>query len=228
MARRRRPPRSGALTELPPLRILGQIAALQALYYFAALVLMLFTALVSGRGFTLDLVLGWSAVRGDTTQGWLNGFMWILDGGLFMAVAMVMIVIRSKLVLDFGLTTHFIHLVVVSLYTGQVPRNVFWWVAMAFSSAVGVALGVWGCQYRELRPVFFGGGGIGGGSSSNTTNNNNANGSAAGGGGGGNGGEGSSQAADGDEEQGLSRGRGRGRGRDGAGEYEMVKMNGAP
>lgn len=84
MARRRRPPRSGALTELPPLRILGQIAALQALFYFAALVLMLFTALVSGRGFTLDLVLGWSAVRGDTTQGWLNAFMWILDGGLFM------------------------------------------------------------------------------------------------------------------------------------------------
>ncbi|KAJ0116835.1 hypothetical protein J7T55_009986 [Diaporthe amygdali] len=224
MARRRRPPRSGALTELPPLRILGQIAALQALYYFAALVLMLFTALVSGRGFTLDLVLGWSAVRGDTTQGWLNAFMWILDGGLFMAVAMVMIVIRSKLVLDFGLTTHFIHLVVVSLYTGQVPRNVFWWVAMAVSSAVGVALGVWGCQYRELRPVFFGGGGIGGGSSSNNNNNNTANGSAAGG----NGGEGSSQAADGDEEQGFSRGRGRGRGRDGAGEYEMVKMNGAP
>lgn len=138
------------------------------------------------------------------------------------AVAMVMIVIRSKLVLDFGLTTHFIHLVVVSLYTGQMPRNVFWWVAMAVSSAVGVSLGVWGCQYRELRPVFFGGGGIGGGSSgaSNNNNNNNANGSAAGGG------EGSSQAADGDEEQGFSRGRGRGRGRDGAGEYEMVKMNG--
>lgn len=136
------------------------------------------------------------------------------------AVAMVMIVIRSKLVLDFGLTTHFIHLVVVSLYTGQMPRNVFWWVAMAASSAVGVSLGVWGCQYRELRPVFFGGGGGSSGASNN--NNNTAAGSAAGGAG-----EGSSQAADGDEEQGFSRGRGRGRGRDGAGEYEMVKMNGA-
>jgi hypothetical protein len=136
---------------------------------------------------------------------------------------MVMIVIRSKLVLDFGLTTHFIHLVVVSLYTGQMPRNVFWWVAMAISSAVGVSLGVWGCQYRELRPVFFGGGGASGASNSNSNNNNNnnANGSAAGAG------EGSSQAADGDEEQGFSRGRGRGRGRDGVGEYEMVKMNGA-
>lgn len=144
---------------------------------------------------------------------------------------MVMIVIRSKLVLDFALTTHFVHLVTVSLVSGQVPRHFFWYVTMAASSAVGVALGIWGCQYRELRPVFFGGqqgssstgggGGSGGGASQNT-----ANGSA---GGEGNG-EGSSGAADGiapgDEEQGFSRGRGRGRGRDGAGEYEMVKMNG--
>ncbi len=84
MARRRRPPRPGALTELPPLRILGQIAALQALYYVAALVLMLFTALVSGRGFSPGLVLGWEAVRGDTTQGWLAAFVWLLDGGFFM------------------------------------------------------------------------------------------------------------------------------------------------
>lgn len=84
MPRRRRPPRPGALTELPPLKILSQIAALQALYYAVAFVLMLFSALVSGRSFKLDLVLGWSAVRGDTTQGWLNAFMWVLDGGLFL------------------------------------------------------------------------------------------------------------------------------------------------
>lgn len=84
MPRRRRPPRPGALTELPPLKILSQIAALQALYYACAFVLMLFSALVSGRGFKLDLVLGWAAVRGDTTQGWLNALMWVMDGGLFM------------------------------------------------------------------------------------------------------------------------------------------------
>lgn len=149
------------------------------------------------------------------------------------SVAMVMIVIRSKLVLDFALTTHFIHLVVVSLYTGQVPRHLFWWLTMLVSSAVGVAVGIWGCQYRELRPVFFGGGGgLGGQNNSNNNNNrnhNHANGSA-GGGGNGEGSSGGGGAADGippgDEEQGFSRGRGRGRGRDGAGEYEMVKMNG--
>jgi hypothetical protein len=86
MARRRRPPRPGALAELPPLKILTQIAALQALYYAAALVLMLFTVLVAGSKFSLDLVFGWDAVRGDTTQGWLMGFIWVLDGGLLMYV----------------------------------------------------------------------------------------------------------------------------------------------
>jgi hypothetical protein len=87
MARRRRPPRPGALAELPPLKILSQIAALQALYYAVALVLMLFTVLVAGTKFSLDLIFGWDAVRGDTTQGWLMGFIWILDGGLLMCVS---------------------------------------------------------------------------------------------------------------------------------------------
>lgn len=81
MARRRKPPRSGAIAELPPLRIAGQIAALQAIYYAAALVLMLFMSLVAGTGFSLDLVFGWSSLRGDTTQGWLVGFVWLCCAG---------------------------------------------------------------------------------------------------------------------------------------------------
>lgn len=141
---------------------------------------------------------------------------------------MIMIVIRSKLVIDFTLTTHFLHLLVVSFYTGQVPQNLFWWLTMAVSSAAGVMLGIWGCQYRELRPVFFGGG------STSTSNNNNKTSQSIGGNANGSTGEPQGEVvtdADGvvygDEEQGFSRGRGRGRGRDGAGEYEMVKMNGA-
>lgn len=35
-----------------------------------------------------------------------------------------------------------------------------WWLTTAASSAVCVALGMWGCQWRELQPVFFGGGRI--------------------------------------------------------------------
>ena len=82
MARRRRPPRSGAIAELPPLRILGQIAALQGIYYAAALVLMLFATLVAGSRFSLDLVFGWASLRGDTTHGWLLAFVWLCCAGV--------------------------------------------------------------------------------------------------------------------------------------------------
>ncbi|OHW92731.1 integral membrane protein [Colletotrichum incanum] len=214
MPRRRKPPRPGALADLPPLRIASQIAALQGLYYAAALVLMLFTALVAGTGFTLDLVFGWEAVRGDTTQGWLGAFVWVLDGGLCMAVAIIILIGRSKLVPDFALTMHGIHLVVTSLYTGCVPRNTMWWGAMIASSSICVALAIWGSRYRELRPISFGGGGGGAG---------------AGGGAAGPSGAGDAQngGAGGDEEAGIgfSRGRGRGRGRDGESGYEMVGMD---
>lgn len=74
------------------------------------------------------------------------------------------------------------------------------------------SLGVWTCQWRELRPINFGG------SSSNT-------GSSTVHSGGEPSGEGSRDDVGGDEEQGYGR-RGRGRGRDGAGEYEMVTMKG--
>lgn len=81
MPRRRRPPRPGAIAELPPLRILGQIAALQLVYYSVALVLMLFTSLVMGINFQLDLIFGWASLRGDNTQGWSIGFVWLCCAG---------------------------------------------------------------------------------------------------------------------------------------------------
>jgi hypothetical protein len=70
------------------------------------------------------------------------------------------------------------------------------------------SLGVWSCQYRELRPINFGG------SSAAATASASDNVMA------------SSAAEGGDEEQGYGRGSRRGRGRDGAGEYEMVGMKG--
>ncbi len=87
---------------------------------------------------------------------------------------------------------------------------------MAAASAVSIALATWGCRYRELKPISFGG--VGGGTAAPAGGSEEIAGSSSEGNGAG--------GADGDEEQGYSRGRGRGRGRDGAGEYEMVRMNG--
>ncbi|KAI6380635.1 hypothetical protein MCOR25_001571 [Pyricularia grisea] len=213
MARRRRPPRAGALTELPPLKIISQMAILQVSYYAAALVLMVFTALVYGKKFSMEWLFGWEPVRGDTTMGWLMAFTWLVDGALVVSLGLTLIVARSKLVPDFAISLHAIHLIVTTFYTGRVPRSPFWWLTMAASSAAAVGLGMWGCQYRELRPMFFGGGR----SSANASGGGNGEGSSTAGGG-----------TDGpeDEEHGFSRGRGRGRGRDSRGEYEMMKMNG--
>ena len=132
---------------------------------------------------------------------------------------MVLIVSRSKLVLDFALTMHFFHLAVAYLYSGTLPGHTAWWIAMGVSSACATVLGTYACRWRELRPISFGSG-TGAG----------ANGSAPSGGGGCEGshqellaGEtGGSGGAEDDLEWGYSRGRGRGRGRDEEGDYEMV------
>jgi hypothetical protein len=80
---------------------------------------------------------------------------------------------------------------------------------MAAASAVSVALATWGCRYRQLQPITFGGGGAT---------------STVGGSGGEHGGPGEG-GLHGDEEEGFTRGRGRERGRDGAGEYEMATLS---
>ncbi|KAF4126120.1 protein SYS1 [Geosmithia morbida] len=179
MARRRRPPRAGALSELQPVEIACQIATLQALYYVAAVVLFVLTTLLAGASFDLGIVLGWDRVRGDTTQGWVMSFVWILDGGICMPIAIVLLIARSKLVPDFALTIHFLHLLITTAYTRSLPRHSLWWLTMAGSSALCVVLGMWACRYRELQPVFFAGGRILGhnnnASSSNNNNNNNNN-----------------------------------------------------
>ncbi|TVY44131.1 Protein SYS1 [Lachnellula occidentalis] len=201
MARRRRPPRPGALTELPPLKILSQIVILQTIWYAAATALILFTVLVAGKSFSIDLVLSWRSLRGDTTVGWMLGLVWLLNS-LFGVISILFFIARSKLVPDFALTLHFIHLVVTSLYSHSIPTNWLWWVLQVASASMMTSLGIWSCQWRELRPIHFGG-------SSTAQVTENA----------------TTEAGEaGDEEQGHGRGRGRGRGRDGAGEYEMVNI----
>ena len=136
---------------------------------------------------------------------------------VFRSVAMVALVARSKLVPDFALTIHLLHLLLTTLYTRSLPYNAMWWATMLISSVLSVALGMWGCQYRELQPVFFGGGRILGAGSSRGVGASTS--------------TPDSSAADletgrrgSDEVGGFDRGTRRGGGRDGKGEYEMTKL----
>ncbi|KAJ8063986.1 hypothetical protein OCU04_007831 [Sclerotinia nivalis] len=218
MARRRRPPRAGAIAELPPLKILSQILILQVLWYVIGTALILFTALVAGGAFSFDMVLSWRSLRGDTTVGWMLGFVWLLNSFIGV-ISLLLLVSRSKLIPDFAITIHFLHLLITSFYSHSIPRNWLWWALQFASASLMTFLGIWSCQWRELRPINFG-------SSSNTTQNISntvtdntgmardiSTGM-----------EGEDAQDTGDVEQGYGRGKGRGRGRDGAGDYEMVGM----
>ncbi|KAK5942655.1 Integral membrane protein of the Golgi [Knufia obscura] len=152
--RRRRPPRAGALSELPPLKILRSILLLQISYYAVAFILLIFTVLVFGQNFSVGLVFDWNNIKRDNTLGWLIAIVWLLVA-FFTVIPLLLLVSRSKLVPDFALTIHFLHLLITSVYTRAIPTNLLWWGLQIASAALLVSLGVWACRYREMQPISF-------------------------------------------------------------------------
>lgn len=153
MAKRRAPIRTRAPNSLAPLRILKQIAILQTVFYLSATLLIVFTVLVAGYTFSAGMVLGSSTtVRGDTALGLTMGLLWLLSG-LVVVLTMTLVLARSKLVLDFALTLHFLHILTTSIYQGGVPREIGWWGLQGLSAVGMVVLGGWACRWRELRPI---------------------------------------------------------------------------
>jgi protein SYS1 len=222
--RRRKPPPPGSLTELPPLRIIRSIVLLQLAYYAIATILILFTMLVAGQKFSLALVFDWRTVRGDNTVGWMLGVVWLM-GALFAyvfpgyvfegflltiwrsVIVLLLLISRSKLIPDFALTLHFLHLVITSLYTRRIPTNLLWWLLQAGSAGIMISLGVWACRYRELRPISFGLGSASNKEGSTKTE-----------------GGGNAVGEMGPEDGHVRGGRGRGRNRDEGPSYEMVAV----
>ncbi|KAJ5235264.1 uncharacterized protein N7469_004432 [Penicillium citrinum] len=197
MAGRRRLP-AGSRTDLPPLKIIRKIVLLQVAYYACATVLILFTTVVYGAPFSLNLIFGWDYLRGDTTVGWMLGLVWMLNC-LISVIFLLLFVSRSKLVPDFALTIHFLHLVATTFYTHSLPSNLLWWGLQFASAAMMIFVGMWACQHRELRPITFTG--LEGSSQAQ-----------------------SSQQNTGDGQQESSFGRGRGRERSLQNDFEMDRL----
>ncbi|PKX91997.1 uncharacterized protein P174DRAFT_444008 [Aspergillus novofumigatus IBT 16806] len=136
------------------------------------------------------------------------GLVWMLNS-LLGVIFLLLLVSRSKLIPDFALTIHFLHLIATSFYTRSIPRNLLWWGLQCASAALMTSLGIWACQWRELRPITFGiAGGRGTAQSSSSPSQ--------------------PQTDDVENEPFLpSRGRGRGRNLgEGSGEYELTEMKG--
>ncbi|KAF3934360.1 hypothetical protein ABW19_dt0203706 [Dactylella cylindrospora] len=156
MVRRRRIRPASALESLSPLWILSQILILQAVFYSVALILLLFTTLIQGSGFSLDIAFSWRFLRADNTIGWTLAMVWLLNS-LTNVVAITLLIVRTKYVLDFSLTIYFIHLIVTSLYSRSLPSSWLWWSLQFGSALVTVLLSTWLCRKRELQPLSWGG-----------------------------------------------------------------------
>lgn len=72
-------------------------------------------------------------------------------------IFLLLLIARSKLVPDFALTIHVLNLLVTTFYTRRIPSRAFWWGLQFASSGLMVFLGMWACQWRELKPIAFGG-----------------------------------------------------------------------
>src|SRR5690606_13150385 len=98
----------------------------------------------------------------------MMGTTWTKLTVMHSVAAITLFVTRSKLVLDFSLTLHFIHFLITSFYSHSIPRSLEWWSGIVISSVCVTAAATWTCRWRELRPMSFQGiapaGGSGGGS----------------------------------------------------------------
>lgn len=81
MARLRRPSRPG-LNDVSPIRILTQICLLQLGWYTTATALTVFTAVTAGKVISLALILDWRTLRGDVTEGYMFGLVWLLSSAV--------------------------------------------------------------------------------------------------------------------------------------------------
>ncbi|KAK9238438.1 integral membrane protein S linking to the trans Golgi network-domain-containing protein [Lipomyces kononenkoae] len=154
--RRRRRNRRPAtrVDSLAPSRLAIQIVILQTLYYVTAAVFILFTCLVAGTPFTLDLIFSWKTLRIDTTIGWTICLVWFLNS-IFNVLFLTLFVGRSKLVFDFVLTIHGINLVITTLYAGHFPSSLLWWLLQIASISSMLTLGTWASRWRELNVIYF-------------------------------------------------------------------------
>ncbi|SCU85852.1 LADA_0D10242g1_1 [Lachancea dasiensis] len=141
---------------LSPLKIAVQIVLLQVFYYFTAYVLFYGWASLGGYDAPISQWLfSWESIDFSNSLGIALSLLWLLDA-LICVLFLTIIVGRSKLAWDFGVTIHAVNLLTVWINTGRWP-SFAWFVVQAISLVILVFLGTWLSRWRELKDTFFDG-----------------------------------------------------------------------
>ncbi|CCK73023.1 Sys1p KNAG_0M01700 [Huiozyma naganishii CBS 8797] len=139
---------------LSPGKITVQIVILQLFYYATAIVLFyIWAKLVGHKLVMLDWLFSSKYIDFTNGYGLSVSIIWLLDS-LICVIFLTVIVGRSKLAWDFGVTVHAINFIILLLYTKHLP-SMSWVVLQILSSLVLIFLGTWTSRWRELKDTFF-------------------------------------------------------------------------
>jgi|UniRef100_A0AC35EZ79 hypothetical protein len=128
-----------------PALIIGQIFALQSIFYFSECLLLFSYSFVSNYRPSIDHIFITQTIRPITVVQLLSA--------LIAAYALSHIVQRAKQCLDFSTTLHVIHVIIVSIYTRTIPTSITWWLLQIVSGIICTVLGEYLCMKKESMEI---------------------------------------------------------------------------
>ncbi|GAB4817788.1 hypothetical protein N2152v2_004834 [Parachlorella kessleri] len=134
-----------------PTLIIAQIIAVQCAFYAC---LGLLAWLLVGSyvpKLTLHQFFDWRWISFRSFTGWMLVVTNVCTA-FAAAVALRIVVERSKKCLDFAATLYLIHLLVVWIYSGF-PKEFAWWLVNGTGLAVTAVLGEYLCMQKELQEI---------------------------------------------------------------------------
>ncbi|KAJ3353628.1 hypothetical protein GGF32_002923 [Allomyces javanicus] len=144
------------LSVFDPYLVVAQIVAMQAAFYASLSILILFGTVLTGTPISLDHVLAYHELVSTTATGWMVFIATLLNAGA-MCIALVLIVQRAKLVLDFACTLYGLHLAVSVIYNDwRLPDAFMWYLANLLALVIVAMGGEHLCMQRELEPIAVG------------------------------------------------------------------------
>lgn len=139
-------------TQWDPCLLISQIIAMQSVVYLSLSLLMAVMQDLSGAARTLDHIFEYHEIHVRNVEGRLVIFAFVLNA-LVGALALWLIVQRTKLCLDFSCTFHFIHLLLCWYYNGAFPTTFSWWTLNVACAAITCVSGEFLCLRTELQAI---------------------------------------------------------------------------
>lgn len=139
-------------TQWDPILLISQIVAMQSVMYLSLCLLMAIMQDLTGAARTLDHIFEYHEIHVRDNEGRSIIFAFVLNA-VIGAMALWLIVGRTKLCLDFSCTYHVIHLLICWCYNSGFPVTFSWWTLNVACCAITCVLGEFLCLRTELQAI---------------------------------------------------------------------------